>query len=107
MPGATITVTSCPVVGIAKLVERGPITKLAKLGEPAKGALPELPQLGAVSNTTLTSTTLLRRFDALTPIITLFQFVELGYLAPGCFFVCFFWLWLFCCFGCFLVVVVG
>ena len=81
--GAPVTVTSRPVVGIAKLVEPGPMTKLAKLGEPVNGALPELPQAGATSKNTLSSTTLVNRFDSLTPFITLFQFVELGYFAPG------------------------
>lgn len=59
------------------------MTKLAKLGEPVKGALLELPQAGATSKNTLSSKTLVNRFDALTPFITLFQFVELGYFAPG------------------------
>ncbi len=59
------------------------MTKLAKLGEPVKGALLELPQAGATSKNTLSNTTFVSRFVALTPFSTLFQLVELGYFAPG------------------------
>ena len=61
-PAAPVTVTSWPVVGTGKLVEPGPMTKLAKLGEPVKGALLELPQAGAASKNTLSSTTFDSKF---------------------------------------------